>query len=225
MGLFGKAARGLFGGFNDGTFAEAQAYLKGDYAGASEIAAQGEKLRLLRDKDRREQAEIAAVHAQIDQDPSLSPEAKAYAKANPKAYIENYLKRYSPFDNGAAGGSRGMLQADGTYKYEMAPSRHEYQGSVYDVGGGPQGAPMKVTPQHEGTMYVTPQPGTEAFPVNSFTGARVGAQGAPQIAQPKSEEEYNALAPGTEYIAPDGSRKRKGGAGPSVGPATFPRSY
>jgi hypothetical protein len=56
-----------------------------------------------------------------------------------------------------------------------------------------------------GTLVNTRDPGA----VSSF----VSGQGAP--AAPTSKADYDALAPGAEYVAPDGSRRVKGGAGAS----------
>lgn len=166
MGLFGKKVKaqidvgGFLPGFLAGMGAPGGGQMLNAYHQRRQSAAEAEA----------EAAALVPVYQQIDADPNLSPEHKAYAKANPKAYIEQVMKVYAPMDAGAAGGSRSVRQADGTYKAYVAPSRHEYQGSVYDVGGGVPGAKAQVTPQHEGTQWVTPQPGTTAFGVNSFSG-------------------------------------------------------
>jgi hypothetical protein len=49
-----------------------------------------------------------------------------------------------------------------------------------------------------------------------------GGGGARRVS---SKEEYDALPPNTEYIAPDGSVRRKGGAGPAAAPQGFPGPY
>jgi hypothetical protein len=46
-----------------------------------------------------------------------------------------------------------------------------------------------------------------------------GARDLPRVSTP---EERDRLPPGAEYIAPDGTVKRKGGAAPTTAPANFP---
>jgi hypothetical protein len=58
---------------------------------------------------------------------------------------------------------------------------------------------------------------SELFTPPSATGNIV-----PRI---NSKEELARLPAGSEYIAPDGSRRRKGGASPSTGSAGFPGPY
>lgn len=174
-------------------------------------------------KEQAEAGELAKLQSMIDADPTLqTPQDKAYAKANPKAYLENYLTRFQSRQFGPGGGSISTPGAGGAPQFQMAPSRHEYQGSVYDVAGGPMGAKAPVTPQHEGTQWVTPNTGATAIPVNSFTGARRDGgdpSGLPRVSTPA---EAAQLPPGTKFIAPDGSIKVvPGGAGPQT-PPTFP---
>lgn len=64
----------------------------------------------------------------------------------------------------------------------------------------------------EPTFTVVPNPGGMA------TGAPAAGG---NLARPQSKAELDALAPGTEYEAPDGSRRRKGG-GAVTGPGGFP---
>lgn len=184
-------------------------------------------------KAEAEAAEIAKVHATIDADPALSdPLAKAYAKANPKAYIENYMTRFQSRQFGASGGSIYTPGADGERQWQMAPSRHEYQGSVFDVAGGSPGQKMSVTPQHEGTQWVTPQPGTTAFGVNSFSGTPRSAEGG--SAAPVAP--IGGLSPELREMAADAIRQgadpaqvmkrlqdmMNGGAGAATAPRPFP---
>lgn len=51
-------------------------------------------------------------------------------------------------------------------------------------------------------------------------GAPAPASGA--VPRVTNQQQYDALAPGAEYTAPDGSLRRKGGASPSNGSQTFP---
>jgi hypothetical protein len=53
------------------------------------------------------------VNAIIDADPGLSPQDKAYAKLNPKAYLDSYMQRFQPMQFGPGGGSRGFPNAGG----------------------------------------------------------------------------------------------------------------
>lgn len=56
----------------------------------------------------------------------------------------------------------------------------------------------------------------------SYQGPTTAAPASEQPVMVATSEEKAALPPGTLYKAPDGSVRRKGGAGPSSGPATFP---
>lgn len=238
MGLFSGGARGLFGSDPISKLARAQALMGGDYGSAAGIQANMQDAQAKRAKAESAAAQTAQLDAQIDADPNLSPQDKVYAKANPKAYIEQYMTRFQQRQFGAAGGSIVTPKSGGGYDTYMAPSRHEFQGSVFDVSGGPSGSQSAVTPQHEGTQWVTPQPGTKAFGVNSFTGARrSGAApdgfvqpdsvgGAPRV-QPTSESiNYLRQNPGTaaqfdEMYGEGQAARVLGGASPT-GSRTFP---
>jgi hypothetical protein len=171
-----------------------------------------------------EAAQQAQVSAMIDNDPALStPEAKLYAKANPKAYIEAYMTRFQSRQFGAGGGSVGIPGAGGQMAWQMAPSRHEYQGSVTDIGPAAPGQKATVTPQHEGTQWVTPQTGTQAFPVNSFSGLRRDqAEAAGQAPfQPGEVVNGYRLKGGDDTDPANWEPVAQGGAG-SGAPRTFP---
>lgn len=214
MGIFGGLGKRLKDGRIMSGFQAAQATLNGDYAGAASIYAnQAERQR--KGKEAEAEAEqMRQLHATIDADPALStPEAKAYAKTNPKAYAEAYLSRFQARQFGAAGGSVGTPGANGQMQFQMAPSRHEFQGSVFDVSGGTPGEKSAVTPQHEGTQWITPQPGTQAFPVNSFTGAdRTGGSGTARPTPPVLTDD--------DILKLD-AQQGQGGAG-FTAPRTFP---
>ena len=60
---------------------------------------------------------------------------------------------------------------------------------------------------------VVPEGGTLVNTRDPAALSAVAGQNAP--AAPTSETEYRALPPGAEYIAPDGSKRVKGGAGAS----------
>lgn len=105
-----------------------------------------------------------------------------FFEANPNALAAAMADRMKIQQFGAAGGSTFDPR---NQQWNMAPSRHEYQGSVFDVGPATPGQAAAVTPQHQGTQWVTPQPGTRAFGVNSFTGERRGPpSSAPKIGDP-----------------------------------------
>lgn len=74
--------------------------------------------------------------------------------------------------------------------------------------------PPMIASNGDGTFTIIPrsQMGQAETP-GSQSGER------PALSSP---EEYQALPPGAEYTAPDGTIRRKGGAGPQTGPATFP---
>lgn len=183
MGMFGRLGKKLKDGSLMNGIQAAQALSRGDYGGAAQINAMGARMQSERKQAQAEAEQLRQLHATIDADPALStPEAKAYAKANPKAYAEAYLTRFQTRQFGAAGGSIATPGPGGATNWQMAPSRMEYQGSVADIGPAVPGQKAVVTPQHEGTQWITPQPGANAFPVNSFTGAdRTGGAPAPRM--------------------------------------------
>ena len=119
-------------------------------------------------------------------------------------------------------GPGGGSVVDGfTHQATMAPSRHEYNGSVFDVGGGAPDETHPTTLQHQGYQWVTPQSGTTAFPANSFTGV-ANTSMAPPMQTPggqpvpvRTQAQRDALPPGKTYIGPDGKVRTKGGPSPS----------
>jgi hypothetical protein len=226
MGLlnaFGDDLKGLFGeGFADRA-AIAGALLNGDYGAASEIKAR--QAAVAAEKDKQAQAQQAMVHAYAAFKRMGMDDDQAMALAQDPSVAADFIsKRDAPQQFGASGGSTFDPI---TGQSRMAPSRHEFQGSVFDVGGGPAGQPASTTLQHQGVQWVTPQPGTTAFGVNSFTGQPMGgptqAPTSPSNPIPvKTKAQYDALPPGAEYIAPDGSHRVKGGQAGSPSPAGFP---
>ncbi len=229
MGLFGKqgALANLFGdGASWGdTFAAAQAQLAGDAAGASRIHAAASERNRERKKAEAERAQLQQIYHAIDQDPNLpTPEAKSWARMNPKAYADVMLQRFQTRQFGPGGGSVMTPGANGP-QWQQAPSRHEFQGSVYDVGPSAPGQKATVTPQHEGTQWVTPQPGTTAFGVNSFSG--VPRAGAPAPAAPDGGPQPGTIEDGYMFKGGDPADPAswvpvaQGGPGRTA-PATFP---
>jgi hypothetical protein len=250
MGLLGNLKRNAKSGSLFDSLGAAQATLAGDYGGAASIYARGRagrrEEREDREKREREAAEIERARQTIDNwgkaNPNVPRETVEALKLDPKALTEVIAHNLKIRQYGAAGGSENNPITGQT---TMAPSRHEFQGSVFDVAGGPVGAPATVTPQHEGTQWVTPQPGAKAFGVNSFTGARrVGPPpSAPRLGESPSPPAAQGGTPvGATYTDPDDGkvyRKVKsgddvdpgtwapvaqGGAGPR-GPRTFPGPY
>jgi hypothetical protein len=230
MGLlnaFGDDLKGLFGeGFADRA-AIAGALLNGDYGAASEIKAR--QAAAAAEKDKQAQAQQAMVHAYAAFKRMGMDDDQAMALAQDPSVAADFIsKRDAPQQFGASGGSTFDPI---TGQSRMAPSRHEFQGSVFDVGGGPAGQPASTTLQHQGYQWVTPQPGTTAFPVNSFTGvANMGMAQGGAAAQPgrapipvRTKAQVDALPEGTEFIGPDGKvRIKTGGQAGSPSPAGFP---
>lgn len=83
-------------------------------------------------------------------------------------------------------------------EYEYAKNQG-YQGSYLDFQKE-QGPPIMVD-NGDGTKTL--------YPRNMLGGSQPSPQSAPRPVSSKAE--YDALPPGSEYIAPDGSRRRKGG--------------
>jgi hypothetical protein len=222
MGLFNDFGKGLSGLFGEG-FADraaiASALLEGDGASAAKIKqAQAERKA---DEQKAQMQQAAMLHAyQGFKAMGMSDDQAITLAANPAAAASFIADRNKGQQYSASGGS---YYDPVTGQTRMAPSRHEFQGSVFDVGGGAPGQQAQVTPQHQGVQWVTPQPGTTAFGVNSFTGAPMGGD-APHGNAPipvTSKAEYDALPPGSEYIAPDGSHRVKGGQAGQSSPAGF----
>lgn len=171
MGLFdavGNGIKGLFGeGFGDRA-AIAGAMIDGDYAGAARI--------------RQSQANAKAQqqgmqHAFAALKAMGMPDDQAAALASDPSVSANFIADHNKGQQYSASGGSHFDPI--TNKWDMAPSRHEFQGTVFDVGGGAPGQQAQVTPQHEGTQWITPQPGTTAFGVNSFSGLPMGGGEAP----------------------------------------------
>lgn len=205
MGLFGKKVN--FDKLQAGMMA-AQATLAGDYGSAAGIWGNYRD-----DRDKRRAAEAkqqAAIAMELNLRAGL--EKRGYNQddinvlmADPRAAAGLVGEALKARQFGSSGGS---IYDPASGQWTMAPSRHEFQGSVYDVGGGPVGAQAKVTPQYEGTQWVTPQPGTTAFGVNSFTGERRGA-----TPQPYSTPPINPAPPAADDEWEYGPPVARGGAG------------
>jgi hypothetical protein len=183
-GLFDSIGNGLKGLFGDG-FADraaiAGALIEGDYGGAASIRAAQARRQLEQQKAaQQQQMQIAAYQAAKGM--GMSDDQALAIAGDPSVAASFIADRMKIQQFGAAGGS---TYDPATHETRMAPSRHEYQGSVFDVGGGPAGQSSPVTVQHEGTQWITPQPGTTAFGVNSFTG-RPRGQSSPPMSEGKS---------------------------------------
>jgi hypothetical protein len=87
--------------------------------------------------------------------------------------------------------------------------------------GRPELADKLLVNHAEGQPFVVPgEPGTvQVYPRSALTGGAGGD--APR--QVHSEEEFNALPPGTPFIAPDGSHRVKPGGPTQPASGTFPR--
>lgn len=176
MGLFdaiGSGLKGLFGDDFADRAATALAIGEGDYGAIASMRArkaQAEKLReeaaLARETRQRAFTAFKSMGMSDEQAITLANDPDSAA-----AFMADRLKGQQ------YGSSGGSFFDPITNQTRMAPSRHEFQGSVFDVGGGAPGQKAPVTAQHEGTQWITPQPGTTAFGVNSFSGLPRNAPG------------------------------------------------
>lgn len=245
MGLFGNIGKSLQDGSLFDGFAAAQAALAGDYGAMAQINSSTRKRKADEEEKRQEREALKELHATIEADPALSPQDKAYAKANPKAYMENYLARFKPFDNGPQGGSRGLPGPGGMIQnYQMAP-RIDSDGNEFGPGNGLEAAPII---RRGVKSLVIPDGGTIGA-VDAIGGQELGQQeiarrsgmfggmgppaSAPRIGQVplppgpmesakgpvpvRTKQQLDALPPGTEFIGPDGKiRVKTGGPMPSA---------
>jgi hypothetical protein len=189
MSLFGNVGKGLKGLFGNGGggagladgMAQAQAYLAGDYGAAANIAQNGQLRRLKIEQERKAQQDEAQLEATIDSDPRLNtPELKAYAKANPKAYIENLMQMFQPRQFGPGGGSLGLPDSTGHLSFQTAP-RFDDNGTIYGPGNGTSAPPIL----QRGTKTVPLQPGGSTDVRDAISGAQVMSDGSvPQIGVP-----------------------------------------
>lgn len=212
MGLFAPVEKGLKGLFGDGfgmKAARAVAILNGNAAGAA--AAEEAMANSASKKKAAADNQSNALHAYgYFKSLGMDDNAAFTLATDPEkaaAFVSDRLKLQQ---YGSSGGSSYDPISN---QSRMAPSRHEFQGSVYDVGGGAEGQKAPVTSQHEGTQWITPQPGAQAFPVNSFTGLEYPSQASPTRppVPVRSAIEMEALPEGTRFIAPDGKIKIKTG--------------
>jgi hypothetical protein len=177
MGLlnsFGGALGGLFGeGFADRA-AIAGALVNGDYGAASAMKARQAAIQAEKEKER--QAREGMLHAYGAFKAMGMSDDQAITLASDPSVAANFVAdRNKKQQYSASGGSSFDPVSN---QWQMAPSRHEFQGSVFDVGGASPGQQAPVTLQHQGVQWVTPQPGTTAFGVDSFTGLPMGGSGA-----------------------------------------------
>lgn len=250
MGLFGGLGKSLGGLFGEGSmdrFARAQALIAGDYGAAAQLTGAMSKRRKEQEDEEAQAEQLRQLHATIDADPALSPQDKAYAKANPKAYIENYLQRFKPFDSGPQGGSRGLPGQGGRIQdWQMAP-RIDSDGNEFGPGTGMAPAPII----RRGTKTMVIPEGGSIGAVDAISGQELGAgevrarsgfgppPSVPRIGQVpmppgpmgnrpvpvRTQQQLDALPPGTEFIGPDGKvRVKTGGPMPSAS-GRFPGPY
>lgn len=190
-GLFGRGGKGLFGPDAQYKLAAAQAALAGDYGGMASIHSQMGRARSEREKDEAERAQLEQLHAVIDADTGLSPQDKAYAKANPKAYIENYMERFSPMNVGPGGGSRGLPGAGGAINNWIQAPRVDEDGSSYAAQTGDGTTPQKML--REGFKFVPVAPGGRVAVHGATTGREItrgevmGGAPAPGAGQPQPD--------------------------------------
>jgi hypothetical protein len=233
-GFLGGLGRGLQRAFDPSSIAMSQALMAGDYGAAATMGAQQRQLRA-----RQEQAQAEAeADAQLRAQAAQALEAEGFDKSviqgmSPQDISGLLRDMYQDRQFGSGGGSvrragRGPGQAP---TYDMAPSRHEYQGSVFDVPGG-AGEPVLRRPGHQ---IVPLQPGGEAAVFNSYTGEEVtgGRQQAPQGAPPgMTADEINrqadeAIRAGRDPAMVNRRRQQllgQGGAG-SGAPAPFDAGF
>jgi hypothetical protein len=159
---WGRAALGFLGGPG-----VAEAFQRKD-----ELELQRQRFQEVQQQHAEAQAQMQQIYHTIDNDPGLSPQDRAYAKMNPKGYVENYLQRFKPFDNGPQGGSRGLPGPDGQIgSYQVAP-RTDENGSMFGpttYGVGQDNRPPPVI--QPGTKIVPLQQGGTAPVFNAVTGA------------------------------------------------------
>lgn len=241
MGLLGNLGKNFANGSLFDGFAAAQAALAGDYGGMAQINSAAHKRRADDEEDRQKQEALKQLHATIDSDPALSPQDKAYAKANPKAYIEHYMSRFEQRQFGPGGGSVSTPAAGGQTNWQTAP-RFDDDGNIYAPGNGTS-APEIL---QRGTKAVPVTAGGEVKVLDALSGAplkrsdvqaRSGMFGgmppsAPRIGQVPLPPMQSTFKPGqvvNGYIFKGGDDtdesnwEKVGGAG--SGPRTFPRSY
>lgn len=173
-------------------------------------------------KFQQQQAEQAQLDAAIESDPLLNtPQLKAYAKANPKAYIENVMQRFQPRQFAAGGGSLGLPNASGKLDFQTAP-RFDDNGTIYGPGNGATTPPVL----QRGTKAIPLQPGGRTDIVDAITGE---PKMAPMSSGPPPEavnylRQHPELAPHFDQKYGPGASSSilgGGGAGPQA-PRMFP---
>lgn len=241
MSLFGSVRRragGLFDADGLERMLRAQAIASGDYATAAQINARSRDARTRQEAAQAEAEEARSARAsQAEAAAALGYTKEQIAAMRPEDLSQLVRERFQTRQFGSGGGS---VYTPGTPGAEdafiQAPSRHEYQGSVFDIG--PDGA---VTPRHQGRQIVPLQPGGEAAVFNSFTGDEVTQPvtavtpppvgpppTAPRIGQVPNEAALRAAAERAIRQGADPAQVNQrleqmltGGAGPS-GPRNFP---
>jgi hypothetical protein len=209
----GRAAKGLFGNPDAGdAFARAAAFANDDYASAARISQGMQASRADRAKSAAAAAERAALAVQIDSDPRLRPEDRAYFKADPSSYIKALGGQYESRQFGPAGGII-VTPGEGGRFNERLTAGTDSDGNQFLGVDNPTAAR---NPAREGVKYIQ-TPGFEPFAVSAFSGDRVPTKGGNgQRPVVTTKEQFDALPPGTPYIDRNGKPATKGGAGPQT---------
>lgn len=203
-------APGKKGGFNWGNAALG-------FFGGPDVARMIQQKQMVEQKDAKEQAMLGSVRQSLLAEGMPEHVVNGFM-ANPDNVSAYFLEKMKTRQFGPEGGS--VMRGGSENPSWLTAPRIDSDGNQFAPGNG-----VDVNrPVHEGIKYPTAPIGMDIKPVGAFTGRDLTA-GAPQLPRPRTEAEVNALPPGAEFIAPDGSRKRKGGAAPAMGPAGFPRPY
>lgn len=182
----GRRRGGLFSNFDPSAFLMAQALMEGNTGQAAQIMAHQRQQRAA-----QEQAEREAEAARESEGRRMEALAGLVGPNGQPLFTKDMISSMRGQDAsqrvreelasrqfGAAGGSvESTDPTTGQTSFRQAPSRHEFQGSVFDIG--PDGQPIM---RREGHQIVPLQPGGEAAVFNSYTGQEVtgGPQQAPQ---------------------------------------------
>lgn len=229
MSLFGHSkSKSLFGG---GTASDKVSDPHPFDWGAAALSFMGvdPQMFIQRRRQKAEEEQQAQTNAIIDADPSLSPQDKAYAKLNPKAYLDNYMQRFQPMNTGPGGGSRGLPGPGGQIASWQTAPRFDDNGTIYAPGTGTS-APQVL---QRGTKAVPIQQGGHVDILDSITGrpmaqdgSVMGLSGAPPSPPTQNTFQPGQVVNGFRLKGGDDTDPRNwepvGGAGRS-GPPTFPQ--
>lgn len=214
MGLFGKAAKGLFSGDVMSKFARAQALANDDYLGAARISSAMQESELERRK-----AEAGAQQAQAIRD---GLRARGYndgdiavIMANPDNASALMKEILQPRQFGPGGGTVGSVDpGTGQTSYNWAP-RADEDGNFYGAGDASKAPPLL----REGFKTVPVAPGGSVAVIGAASGIERGVSAAPKIGPQPGEVVDGYQFMGGNPNDPN-AWKPVGGAG-QVGPRTF----